>query len=93
MYDDEKFYFLSMFDGICDQTKKLKTVSGKMDNDETWVISTSGRHIFIDFVVDILHPKPGFSANIHYGTEFKKFYFMMSRNFFGFFTKKLSFYN
>ena len=68
---NNKFYFLSMFDGICDQTKELKTVSGKMDNDETWVISTSGRHMFVDFVVDILNSKPGFSANIHFGNEIK----------------------
>ena len=70
MYDDA-FYFLSMFDGICDQTRELKTVSGKMDNDETWVISTSGRHMFVDFVVDILNSKPGFSANIHFGIEIR----------------------
>ena len=70
MYDNV-YYFLSMFDGICDQTKELKTVSGKMDNDETWVISTSGRHMFVDFVVDVLNSKPGFSANIHFGNEIK----------------------
>ena len=68
---DNGFYFLSMFDGICDQTKELKTVSGKMDNGETWVISTSGRHMFVDFVVDILNSKPGFSANIHFGNEIR----------------------
>ena len=60
-----------MFDGICDQTRILKTVSGKMDNDETWVISTSGRQMFVDFVVDILNSKPGFSANIHFGNEIR----------------------
>ena len=69
MYEDDTYNFLSMFDGICDQTRESKTVSGKMPNDETWVISTSGRHMFIDFVVDILHPKPGFSANIHFGNK------------------------
>ena len=68
MYDNG-YYFLSMFDGICDQTKELKTVSGKMDNDETWFISTSGRHMFVDFVVEILTSKPGFSASIHFGNK------------------------
>ena len=60
-----------MFDGICDQTKELKTVSGKMDNNETWVISTSGRHMFVDFVISSLNSDPGFSADIHFGNEIK----------------------
>ena len=68
---DNGYYFLSMFDGICDQTRELKTMSGKMDNDEKWVISTSGRHMFVDFVVQILNSRPGFSANIHFGNEIK----------------------
>ena len=58
-----------MFDGICGQTKELKTVSGKMDNDETWVISSSGRHMFVDSVVDILDYETGFSAIIHFGNK------------------------
>ena len=70
MYDNE-YYFLSMFDGICDQTKELKTMSGKMANNETWVISSSGRHMFVDFVIGNLNSKPGFSANIHFGNEIR----------------------
>ena len=72
MYDNG-LNFLSMFDGICDQTRELKTVSGKMPNDETWVISSSGRHMFVDFVIDILNSCPGFSANIHFGNEINNF--------------------
>ena len=60
-----------MFDGICDQTRELKTVSGKMPNDETWVISSTGRHMFVTFVIDNLNYNPGFSANIHFGNEIK----------------------
>ena len=60
-----------MFDGICDQTRELKTMSGKMANDETWVISSSGRHMFVSFVIGIEISNLGFSANIHYGIEFK----------------------
>ena len=56
-----------MFDGICDQTRELKTVSGKMPHNEKWVISTSGRHMFVDFVIAYLISHPGFSANIHFG--------------------------
>ena len=69
MYDDEEYYFLSMFDGICDQTKELKTMSGKMATNETWVISSSGRHMFVDFVAAGIHSKPGFSASIHFGNK------------------------
>ena len=60
-----------MFDGICDQTRELKTLYGKMAKDETWVISTSGRHMSVDFVVSIFNSKPGFSADIHFGNEIK----------------------
>ena len=59
-----------MFDGICDQTRDLKTVSGKMPHDEKWVISSSGSHMFVDFVIS-LHSYPGFSANIHFGNKIK----------------------
>ena len=58
-----------MFDGICGQTKELKTVSGKMPHDDKWVISSSKRHMFVDFVVDILISRPGFSASIHFGKK------------------------
>ena len=64
-------YFLSMFDGICDQTRELKTMSGKMANDETWVISSSGRHMFVSFVMGIEISNLGFSANIHFGNEIR----------------------
>ena len=60
-----------MFDGICDQTRELKRMSGKMANNETWVISSSGRHMFVSFVIGIDFSSLGFSANIHYGIEFK----------------------
>ena len=70
---DIGYYFLSLFDGICDQTRELKTVSGKMPNDEIWVISSSGRHMFVDFVIDGLNSRPGFSANIHFGNEINNF--------------------
>ena len=60
-----------MFDGICDQTRELKTLSGKMPNDEMWKISSSGRHMFVTFVTGILHSRPGFSANIHFGNEIR----------------------
>ena len=70
---DDGFYFLSMFDGICDQTRELKTVSGKMPNDETWITSSSGRHMFVDFVIGYISSRPGFSANINFGNAISIF--------------------
>ena len=69
--NDDGYQFLSMFDGICDQTRELKTVSGKMPHDEKWVISSSERHMFVDFVIGSLISRSGFSANIHFGNEIK----------------------
>ena len=66
---DDAYQTLSIFDGICDQTRELKTVNMKMPYDEKWVISSSGRHMFVDFVIDILNSKPGFSASIHFGNK------------------------
>ena len=60
-----------MFDGICDQTRELKTMSGKMANDEKWVISSSGRHMFVDLVIGTSISYAGFSAHIHFGNEIK----------------------
>ena len=60
-----------MFDGICDQTRELKTVSDKMANNEKWVISSSGRHIFVDFVIGSVASRPGFSAKVHFGNAIK----------------------
>ena len=68
MEDNSGFNFLSMFDGICDQTRELKTLyMNEPYNDEKWVISSSGRHMFVDLVIENLNSHPGFSANIHFG--------------------------
>ena len=40
-----------------------------MPNDDKWVISSSGRHIFVSFNVDIIYSAPGFTTKIHYGNE------------------------
>ena len=62
MYDNE-YNSLSMFDGICDQTRKLR----ELPDDEKWDISSSGKHMFVDFVIG--NSYPGFSANIHFGNK------------------------
>ena len=38
-----------------------------MPNDDKWVITSSGSHIYISFVVGFVNAYPGFSAKIHYG--------------------------
>ena len=64
-----EFEVLSLFDGVCDETRRLKSVSGLMTNDDKWIISSSGRHMFVDFVIDNFISRPGFSANIHFGNK------------------------
>ena len=61
---------VSFYDGPCDLTKELKTVTGMMLNDDRWVFSSSGRHMFITFIVDDLNAFPGFIARIHYGKNY-----------------------
>ena len=40
-----------------------------MSNNEKWVISSSGHHMFVSFNVYIHESRPGFLAKIHYGNE------------------------
>ena len=40
-----------------------------MPNDDKWVISSSGHHMFVSFSVAYLVSDPGFFAKIHYGNE------------------------
>ena len=58
-----------MFDGSCDQTKELKTLYGAMSNDDKWIISSSGRYMFVRFAVGPNFYTTGFLAKIHYGNE------------------------
>ena len=60
--------FVSLYDGICDQTKELKKLTGTMPNDDKWVISSRRHHMFVSFIYGIGHTS-GFQAKIHYGTS------------------------
>ena len=45
-----------------------------MSNDDKWIISSSGHHIFVSFTKSQYFwgpSKPGFLANIHYGKKLK----------------------
>ena len=55
---------------MCDQTKELQTLSGSMSNDVKWIISSSGRYMFVRFAVGNYYgSSTGFLAKIHYGKE------------------------
>ncbi len=60
-------YFVSLYDGICDETKELKKLTGTMTDDNKWIISSSGRHMFVSFAVGMFFSRPGFLAKIHHG--------------------------
>ena len=60
---------MSLYDGICDQTNNLEKLSGAMPNNDKWVISSSGHHMFVSFSISFLNSRPGFIAKIHYGNE------------------------
>ena len=62
--------FLTLFDGVCDQTKELQTLIGSMSNDVKWIISSSGRYMFVRFAVSVSVQFPvQFLTKIHYGKE------------------------
>ena len=59
---------VTLFDGVCDQTKKLQTLYGSMSHDLKWIISSSGHYMFVRFATgESFWSSTGFSANIHYG--------------------------
>ena len=60
---------VTLFDGVCDQTKELQTLRTSMSNDVKWIISSSGRYMFVRFAVGIFGSSTGFLAKIHYGKE------------------------
>ena len=62
-------HFVILFDGVCDQSKELETLSGSMPNDAKWIISSSGQYMFVRFAIGstISSTGFGFSANLHYG--------------------------
>ena len=64
---------VSLYDGTCDQNKKLATLTEKMPNDDKWIISTSGHHMFVIFSKSRYYESlyPGFHAKIHHGKKLK----------------------
>ena len=67
--DSDSGYFddVSMFDGVCDQTKEIQTLYNSMSNDVKWIISSSGNYMFVRFDNSDRMAETGFAAIIHYG--------------------------
>ena len=64
----DELSFVILFDGRCDQVKKLQILSGSMSNDTKWIISSSGHYMFVRFAAEV-DGSIGFLAKIHYGKE------------------------
>ena len=65
-----------MFDGVCDETKKIQTLYASFASyaplilaNLKWIRSSSGNHMFVRFDTGYLMAGTGFSANIHYGKK------------------------
>ena len=69
--------FVTLFDGVCDETKDLATLYSSTADDVKLKVLSSGRYMFTKFSVyvdeydfDFNHDSPtGFLANIHNGKE------------------------
>ena len=48
-------------------TKQLVKLNGIMPDNDKWVISSSGHHMFVKFSIGNSLFFPGFIAKIHYG--------------------------
>ena len=72
----DELSFVILFDGVCDQAKKLQILSGSMSNDAKWIISSSGHYMFVRFAVDIFaFESTKFLAKIHYGNQILNIYY------------------
>ena len=60
---------LTLYDGVCKQAKELQKLTGSMFNDVKWILSSSGRYMFVRFAVGPNFYATGFLAKIHYGNE------------------------
>ena len=65
-------HFVSLFDGVCDQTKELITLTGRvsMQDEFKWIFYSSGRYMHVKFFSNDLYGEmssSGFYAKIHYG--------------------------
>ena len=62
---------------MCDKTEELKTLYDSMSSDDRWIISSSGRYMFVRLSVgygkfSTSTITAGFLAKFHYGKELHK---------------------
>ena len=61
--------FVSLFDGVCDQTKTIITLTGSLPINATQVFSTTGQNLFVRFGRGSTFSMPGFFAKINFGKD------------------------
>ena len=61
--------FVSLFDGVCDQTKIINTLTGSLPVNATQVFSTTGHNLFVRFGRGSTWSRPGFFAKINFGND------------------------
>ena len=61
--------FLSLFDGVCDQTKTINTLTGTLPVNASQVFSTTGQNLFVRFGIGSTFSMPGFFAKINFGKD------------------------
>ena len=62
--------FVSLFDGVCDQTKTIITLTGSLPVNATRVFSTTGHNLFVRFGRgSTVQSSPGFFAKINFGND------------------------
>ena len=55
---------------MCDQTTKIKMLTGSLSTDDaTQVFSTTGHNMFVRFDIGYTFSKPGFSAKFNFGND------------------------
>ena len=57
---------MQLYDGVCDETRKIRKLNGAKLMNEDWIFYSIGRYMFVEFINGFT-TRPGFSANIHYG--------------------------
>ena len=60
---------LTLYDGVCKQAKELQKLTGSMFNDVKWILSSSGRYMFVVSSVHEFLLPTRFLAKIHNGNH------------------------
>ena len=67
---------VKLFDGVCDQTNKIKTLSGSISENK-WITYSSGHYMYVRFdppyneFHSVSRIDIGFNSTFHYGKTFQ----------------------